>query len=269
METMEHLIANEAAIRGIASIVIFVVCAGLEVVLPKRPRLNSRVLRWTHNFLLVFLNSATMRIVFPLSTVAMANYIQENNLGLLNAVDLPMLVEVVIAVVLLDMAIYWQHRFFHTIPIFWLLHRMHHAETELDASSGARFHPFEIIVSMVVKFVVMVAVGVSPFAIIIFEIILNGTAVFNHSNLALPAGLDRFLRIFLVTPDMHRIHHSSDVRETNSNYGFNLPWWDYFFGSYVAEPKLGQKNMEIGLTEFREKKYLHISRLLSAPFWKS
>jgi sterol desaturase/sphingolipid hydroxylase (fatty acid hydroxylase superfamily) len=173
---------------------------------------------------------------------------------------------VVASVILLDLAIYFQHVLFHAVPLLWRLHRMHHADLDVDVSTGLRFHPFEILLSMVIKFAVVVALGAPATAVLLFEILLNATSMFNHSNIRFPVGFDRLLRWFVVTPDMHRVHHSIVSRETNSNFGFNLPWWDRLFGTYRAQPAAGHEAMTLGIEQFRDPRELGLDRMLLQPF---
>ena len=178
----------------------------------------------------------------------------------------PAWVGVVSSVVVLDLAIYLQHVLFHAVPSLWRLHRMHHADLEFDVSTGLRFHPIEILLSMVIKFIVVAALGAPAVAVLIFEVLLNATSMFNHGNVRIPTGLDRMLRWIVVTPDMHRVHHSILSRETNSNFGFNLPWWDRLFGTYRAQPTAGHDGMTIGIEQFREPRELGLDRMLLQPF---
>ena len=181
-------------------------------------------------------------------------------------VALPFWLEVAIAVVVLDLVIYLQHVMVHAVPALWRLHRMHHADLDFDVTTGARFHPFEILLSVALKLGTVMILGPAALAVVIFEVLLNGTSMFNHGNLRLPAGLDRALRLLVVTPDMHRVHHSDIAAETNSNFGFNFPWWDRLFGTYRAQPELGHEAMTIGLDGFRDPAELHLHNLLLQPF---
>jgi sterol desaturase/sphingolipid hydroxylase (fatty acid hydroxylase superfamily) len=186
--------------------------------------------------------------------------------GLFNLMAVPAWVGVVSSVVVLDLAIYLQHVLFHAVPVLWRLHRMHHADLEFDVSTGLRFHPLEILLSMLIKFTVIVALGAPAVAVLIFEVLLNATSMFNHGNVRIPTSLDRTLRWIVVTPDMHRVHHSILSRETNSNFGFNLPWWDRLFGTYWAQPTAGHDGMTIGIEQFREPRELGLDRMLLQPF---
>ena len=179
--------------------------------------------------------------------------------------SLPSWIEVVLAVLVLDLAIYGQHVLFHHVPALWRVHRMHHADLDIDVTTGTRFHPVEVVLSFGIKFVTVVAIGASSLSILIFEVLLNATSLFNHSNLRLAPRLERLLRWFVVTPDMHRVHHSIVRRETNSNFGFNLPWWDRLFGTHRPQPEAGHEDMAIGIDEFRTPKELRLDRMLTQP----
>jgi len=202
----------------------------------------------------------------PVGAVGVAVIAAKDGWGLFNIVALPSELEVALSVVLLDFAIYVQHVVFHAVPVLWRLHMVHHADLDIDVSTGIRFHTIEIIMSMGIKMVIVLLLGASAFAVIIFEILLNATAMFNHANLALPKGLDRLLRLVLVTPDMHRVHHSVIPRETNSNFGFNLPWWDYLCGTYRPQPEKGHDKMQIGLSQFQKSKTNDLFWMLKIPF---
>ena len=207
-----------------------------------------------------------MRIIFPTTAVGVALVAESKGWGLFHVMALPAWAAVVLGVILLDLAIYLQHVLVHAVPALWRLHRMHHADLEFDVTTGARFHPFEILLSMVLKLMVITALGVPAVAVLVFEVLLNATAMFNHSNVRIPTRFDRVLRLIVVTPDMHRIHHSVVPKETNSNFGFNLPWWDRLFGTYRAEPSAGQMGMTIGLDQFRDPAEQRLDRMLTQPF---
>jgi sterol desaturase/sphingolipid hydroxylase (fatty acid hydroxylase superfamily) len=196
----------------------------------------------------------------------MAVMAQQNGWGLLNNYHLPYWLSVVVGVLMLDLIIYLQHVMFHTVPILWGLHMMHHADLDFDVTTGLRFHPIEIWVSMGIKISAVAVFGASPLSILIFEILLNATSMFNHGNVMLPLGIDRVLRLFVVTPDMHRVHHSVTIRETNSNFGFNFPWWDRLLGTYRAQPAAGHVEMTIGLSQFRDPKRLTLPWMIALPF---
>jgi len=263
---MVDTMPSEIPIRLGAFVGVFVVMAIWEVLAPRRAQATRRLFRWPSNLGLVALNSALVRLVFPITAVGAAVLLQQQGWGLLNILALPEWTRVVVAFVLLDLAIYLQHRLFHWTPAFWRLHRMHHADTEINVTNGLRFHPLEIVLSMVIKFAVIAALGAPALAVLAFEVVLNATSIFNHANVALPGRLDRYLRWIVVTPDMHRVHHSVRPVETHSNFGFNLPWWDRCFGTYRAQPLDGHTAMRIGLPQFRDRKWLRLDRLLVQPW---
>jgi sterol desaturase/sphingolipid hydroxylase (fatty acid hydroxylase superfamily) len=258
--------ADEPVIRLVCFLGLFAAFALWEAMAPRRPRQLGRWRRWPSNIGIVFLNTALLRLAFPVTAVSYALLGEQRGWGLLNTLDLPHWLAVVIAVLLLDLAIYLQHVLFHAVPALWRLHRMHHADLEIDVTTGARFHTIEIVASMAIKIAVISALGPPAVAVLIFEILLNGTSMFNHSNIRLPAALDRVLRLLVVTPDMHRVHHSILRHETNSNFGFNFPWWDRLFGTYRAQPKAGHEAMTIGIEQFRDPREQRLDRMLSQPF---
>ncbi|GAA6135990.1 sterol desaturase family protein [Oceaniserpentilla sp. 4NH20-0058] len=263
----EWVVTNEAWVRSLCFFSILVVMMIWEGVKPKRQRLHTRLLRWTNNLGLVFFNSLVVRLILPLATVGVAQFAQQHEWGLFNQIQLHPIWVVVLTVVLFDMAIYWQHRLFHVVPVLWRLHKMHHVDQDIDVTTGSRFHPVEIILSLLIKFALVLLLGPSLLAVMLFEIILNGTAMFNHANVALPKKLDGVLRPWLVTPDMHRVHHSTILRESNSNYGFNLSVWDRLFGSYIAQPSLGHDGMHIGVRGYNNPKQIQIlPGMLYLPF---
>jgi sterol desaturase/sphingolipid hydroxylase (fatty acid hydroxylase superfamily) len=258
--------AFEDLIRVGSYLSVLGVMATWELLAPRRMLTASKFCRWGGNLTIVILNTAIARLLFAGGVAATAAMAQERGWGLLNWVDAPTWLEFGLAVVALDLVIYWQHQVFHGLPILWRFHMMHHSDLDLDVSSGVRFHPVEIIISTMVKGVAVVALGVAPLAVVVFEIVLNSTALFNHSNVKIPLAFEPILRWFVVTPDMHRIHHSVDPRETNSNYGFNVPWWDRLFGTYCAEPALGQRGMKIGLEHLGPPVCLNLMKMLQFPF---
>jgi sterol desaturase/sphingolipid hydroxylase (fatty acid hydroxylase superfamily) len=260
------LVANEPLIRLSAFVSIFLLMALWEMLAPRRARPVPRSARWPSNLGLVVLNTLLMRLILPTTAVGVALAAQAQGFGLLNVMALPPWLAFMLALVLLDMAIYLQHVLFHKVPVLWRLHRMHHADVDVDATNGLRFHPIEIALSMGIKFVVIGVLGAPAAAVVVFEVLLNGLAVFNHSNVRIALPLDRALRWFLVTPDMHRIHHSWYAQECNSNYGFNLTWWDRLFGTYRAQPQDGHVGMTLGLPEWREPGWLRLDRMLIQPF---
>jgi sterol desaturase/sphingolipid hydroxylase (fatty acid hydroxylase superfamily) len=261
----ETILAVEPSIRLAVFLGVLVAMALWEVAAPRRRREIPRVIRWTNNLALVVVDTAILRLSFPIIAVGLAVMAEDRGWGLFNAIDVAPWVAIVVSMLLLDLAIYLQHVMFHAVPGLWRLHRMHHADLEFDATTGLRFHPVEIVISMGIKLVVVAALGPPAVAVLLFEVILNATALFNHANIDLPRKVDRVLRWLVVTPDMHRVHHSVDPRETNSNYGFNLPWWDRLLGTYVPQPAKGHEGMTIGLEQFRTRRDLWLDRMLVQP----
>jgi len=257
---------NEIIIRVGSFLPAFLLVAMWEILSQRRPLTTSKKKRWINNLGITFLNPLVLRVVFPVLALDMAVIAQKQGWGLLNTFDPPYWVAVVIGIVLLDLTIYLQHVMFHAIPILWRLHMVHHADLDYDVTTGLRFHPIEIVLSMVIKLSVVVVIGPPALAVIIFEIVLNSAAMFNHGNIRLSLKIDEILRYFIVTPDMHRVHHSVIIRETNSNFGFNLPWWDRLFGTYRSQPVKGHEGMTIGLSQFRDAKRLTLPWLLILPF---
>ncbi len=263
---IETILAAEPTIRLAAFIGVLAAMALWEVAAPRRRQEIPRVIRWSNNLALVVLDTIILRLAFPILAVGLAVLAEEQGWGLFNIIEAPFWVAVIVSMLLLDFAIYLQHVMFHAVPGLWRLHRVHHADLEFDATTGLRFHPLEILISMGVKLIAVLALGPPALAVLLFEVILNATALFNHSNINLPRPVDRVLRLFVVTPDMHRVHHSSDPRETNSNYGFNLPWWDRLLGTYIAQPARGHEGMEIGIEQFRTSRDLWLDRMLVQPW---
>ncbi|OUS10344.1 sterol desaturase [Gammaproteobacteria bacterium 54_18_T64] len=262
----EILLGHEAQIRLSFFIGIFALMAGWELVAPRRSGQVTRRLRWPGNLGIVVFNTLVIRVVMPTTAVALALAGEAAGWGLLQQFDLPLWLASTLAIICLDLAIYLQHIMFHAVPVLWRLHRMHHADLAFDVSTGARFHPLEIIVSMAIKFMVITALGPPAVAVLVFEVLLNVLAMFNHANARLPLGLDRVLRRVIVTPDMHRVHHSVIPREANSNFGFNLSLWDRALGTYCAQPAAGHQEMGIGIDQFRSEDELRLGRMLAQPF---
>lgn len=258
------MIESEAHIRLLAFISCLLLLAAAETLWPRRVVLRSG--RWPTNLTLVILNTLLMRFTFPLLAVGWAIQVEANNWGLLALFTLPVLGKVLLAILLLDLIIYWQHRLFHRIPWLWRLHRLHHSDLDFDVTTGLRFHPGEIIVSMLIKLGAVTVLGAPAIAVLMFEIILSSSSLFEHANLRLPKPLDRMLRVLIVTPDMHRIHHSVLPAETNSNYGFSFSFWDRVFRSYRHSPRDGQLAMRIGLEQFRQPTDQRFDHLLLQPF---
>jgi sterol desaturase/sphingolipid hydroxylase (fatty acid hydroxylase superfamily) len=244
---------------------VLVAMAMWELRAPRRRLSVSRGVRWPSNLGIVAINTALLRLLFPTAAVGMALVAEAHGWGLFNAIALPTGLATLLAVVVLDLAIYLQHVLFHAVPALWRLHRMHHADLDFDVTTGVRFHPVEILLSLVIKLGVVAALGAPPLAVLIFEVVLNATSMFSHGNVSLPAWADRILRWVVVTPDMHRVHHSAIPGETNSNFGFNLPWWDRLFGTYRPQPALGHEGMTIGLNVFRDPTELRLDRMLLQP----
>lgn len=261
----QTLLAAEPTIRLAVFLGILAVMALWEVAAPRRRQEIPRVLRWSNNIALVVVDTVILRLSFPILAVGLAVMAEDRGWGLFNAIDAPQWVAILVSMLLLDLSIYLQHVMFHAVPGLWRLHRMHHADLEFDATTGLRFHPIEILLSMGIKLAVVAALGPPAVAVLLFEVLLNATALFNHANIDLPRPVDRVLRLFVVTPDMHRVHHSTSPRETNSNYGFNLPWWDRLLGTYVAQPAKGHIGMEIGIEQFRTRRDLWLDRMLIQP----
>ncbi len=251
--------------------IVFFVCIMLfvtvwELLAPRRRLTVSKAGRWFTNLTIILLDSFLVKLLFPVAAVGVAMAAQNHGWGLFHILQLPGWLSVLAGVLLLDLVIYLQHVMVHAIPLLWRLHMVHHADLDCDVTTGLRFHPLEILLSMGIKMVVVAGLGIPVLAVLIFEITLNGTAMFNHGNIYLPKKLDHYLRLLVVTPDMHRVHHSVIIRETNSNFGFNFPWWDRLFGTYRAQPVAGHKGMNIGITPYRTATQVTLLCLLLLPF---
>lgn len=244
---------------------LLIICAW-EIIMPRRKLTQGKLVRWPSNFGIVLINTLFLRWIFPTTAIGVALISKQNALGVFHFLSVPFPIAFISSVILLDLTIYLQHVMSHAVPLFWRLHRMHHTDLDLDVTSGARFHPLEMGISMVIKFSVIILLGAPPLAVLVFEIILNTMAMFNHGNIYLSPKVDQFLRWIFVTPDMHRIHHSIRLNETNSNFGFNLSWWDRLLGTYQHIPQDGHEKMTIGITLFRNSKYLKLHWLLVQPF---
>jgi len=249
---------NENIARISVFLGLLVLFSILEYLIPRRVMPGSKPKRAAANLSLVVIDSIAVKILLPMTAGLFAVWVAEKDMALLGFQT-----PVLLAIIILDLIIYWQHRIFHVVPLFWRLHKVHHSDNAIDTSTALRFHPVEIVLSMLVKFAAIILFGIPVLAIVIFEILLNAMALFNHSNIKIP--FDNILRLFIVTPDMHRVHHSVIVGETNSNYGFNVPWWDRIFGSYVAQPKHGHQDMKIGLSQY-EGGETSLVKLLLMPF---
>ena len=255
----ESILVQEPMLRLGVFLGVLMAMATWEGAAPRRRQEIPRVIRWTNKLALVVVDTAILRLSFPILAVGLALIAEKRGWGLFNALEAPLWLAVLLSILLLDLAIYLQHVLFHTVPALWRLHRMHHADLEFDVTTGLRFHPLEI------KLAVVAALGAPAVAVLIFAVLLNATAMFNHANIRLPKGVDRVLRWIVVTPDMHRVHHSVIPNETNSNFGFNLPWWDRLLGTYRAQPKAGHEGMTIGIEQFRTPRDLWLDRMLIQP----
>ena len=255
----------EGAIRLAAFVAVFAAVALWEALAPRRKRSFERRARWPHNLGLLLVDVALVRVFAPGAAIAVAMTAAGSGWGLLNALALPGWSAIAAGIALLDLAIYFQHVMFHAVPALWRLHRVHHADLDFDVTTGARFHPIEILISTAIKCAAIAALGAPVISVFVFEILLNATAMFNHANASLPQRLERWLRWLVVTPDMHRVHHSVRYEESSSNFGFNLPWWDRLFGTYRAQPRLGHAVMTIGVDAFRSSQDLRLDRLLVQP----
>lgn len=267
MSFIEAVAGHEQAIRLGFFLGILAIMAVWEILAPKRVLTVSKTVRWTNNLGLVFFNSFIVRLIFPAAAVGVAAFASAHGWGLFNYYSVPPVLAIALTIVAMDFIIYLQHVLVHAVPVLWRLHRVHHADLDFDVTTGARFHPFEIILSMLIKFATIVVLGAPVVAVIIFEVVLNAMSMFNHGNVGLPVGLDRALRWFIVTPDMHRVHHSIEADETNSNFGFNLSIWDRMFGTWREQSRAGHQGMTIGIREFREPRQASwIDGMLAIPF---
>jgi sterol desaturase/sphingolipid hydroxylase (fatty acid hydroxylase superfamily) len=253
-------------LRLVAFLSVFLVLAMAEQRWPRRPLTVSKPHRWTVNLTIIAANTLLVRLLFPLAPFALAMQAQAHGWGLLPLLALPVWLETLVSLLALDLLIYTQHRLFHRTPVLWRFHRMHHTDLDLDVSSGTRFHPLEIFLSLAIKLAAVVLLGASPLSVLLFEILLNATSMFSHANLRIPLVIDQELRRLLVTPDMHRVHHSIFPIETDSNFGFNLSCWDRLFGTYRAQPDAGHDRMQIGLKQWRDQEELGLRALLLIPF---
>lgn len=263
---MNWLMEQEPLVRMGAFAGVFAAMMIWEILAPRRTPSVSKGYRWANNLGIVVLDSLLLRLLFPAAAVGVALFAETRGWGLFQLPDWPFWLEVALSVILLDFAIWAQHVLFHAVPTLWRLHRMHHTDVDFDVTTGLRFHPIEILLSMIIKAGVIVMLGAPALAVLIFEVLLNATSLFNHGNVRLPRTLDRVLRWVVVTPEMHRVHHSWYPNETNSNFGFNLPWWDRLMGTYRDQPRDGHEAMTIGINQFRERADLRLDRLLIQPF---
>jgi len=256
---------EEYLVRLSVFIGVLVVMALWQVLAPKKELIQGYK-RWPANLGLIVIDSLVARVLLPAGAVGAAMWAEQHGVGVLPALGFSDVVTVIVAVIVLDLIIYLQHVLFHAAPMLWRLHQVHHADRDIDVTTGLRFHPIEIVISMLIKITAVAALGVPVLAVVIFEIILNAMAMFNHSNIRFPKVLDSVVRLLLVTPDMHRVHHSIIVRETNSNYGFNLSVWDRLFGTYRAQPEKGHDGVQIGLPEYQDKPTYQLGWMLKLPF---
>ena len=267
MQFEQFVLAHEPAIRLSFFIGVFALVGIWEVLAPRRTLTVSKFLRWASNIGLVVLNTVMLRLLFPMAAVGVAAFCTANGWGVLHHFQVPFWLAVPLALLTMDFVIWLQHVMVHAVPALWRLHRVHHADMDYDLTTGSRFHPAEIVLSMLIKFATIAVLGPPIVAVVVFEVVLNAASMFNHGNIGLPAGLDRVLRWVIVTPDMHRVHHSVEDDETNSNFGFNLPWWDRLLGTYRAQPRAGQLGMTIGIhghTDPRE--VARLDGMLLMPF---
>jgi sterol desaturase/sphingolipid hydroxylase (fatty acid hydroxylase superfamily) len=262
----EFVTTHEATIRMGFFVGIFLSVALVELLAPRRVLSTSKKTRWFGNIGIVFINTFLLRLLVPAGAVGVSVWIGHQGWGIFNHIQWPFWLEVVLTIIILDFVVYMQHVLFHAVPVLWRLHMMHHADLDFDLTTGTRFHPLEIIISLGIKAGAITILGAPPVGVIIFEIILNGTAMFNHGNFFIPLGFDRVLRLLVVTPDMHRVHHSVFPNETNTNFGFNLPWWDRLCGTYKPQPTKGHKQMTIGLNQFRDPSRLTLPWMIALPF---
>lgn len=263
------LIDNEVFLRLGFFTGIFLCMALWERIAPRRPLSQKRSTRWTNNLGLTGFNALLIFLVFPVAAVGTAVYAEEKGWGLFSWLQLPGWLEGLAAIVILDLTIYTQHVLFHKVPLFWRFHKMHHTDLDIDVTTGARFHPGEILLSMAIKMGAVLVIGAPAWSVIVFEILLNGTSMFNHSDAYIPVHADSLIRRMLVTPDMHRVHHSVIIKETDSNFGFNFPWWDRLFRTYRDQPAAGHTDMTIGLANYRDSKWLTLHWMLLVPFMSS
>lgn len=259
----ETLLSHEPAIRLAAFFGVLAIMMLWETRLPRRPM--ARGMRWISNLGIIGLNTLVLRLIFPTAAVGFAVFAEARGWGAFNLIDLPYWVAFIASILLLDLAVYAQHVVFHAVPPLWRLHRMHHSDTGFDVTTGLRFHPIEIILSMAIKGVIVALLGAPAAAVLVFEVVLNATSMFNHTNGRLPRRVDAVVRWVLVTPDMHRVHHSIVPSETHSNFGFSVSWWDRIFRTYRAQPAAGHEAMTIGQESFREPGEVRLDRMLLQP----
>jgi diguanylate cyclase (GGDEF)-like protein len=263
---IEYIYKYEAAIRLSVFVCAFGVFALWEWGTPKRELTQVKYKRWFNNFAMVVCSTMVVRLFVPTAVIGVAYFVDQAGWGFANYFEMSFWFSVVFSFILLDLAIYFQHAMFHVLPVMWRFHRVHHSDLDFDITTGLRFHPGEVLISLLIKFTTVVALGAPVLAVILFEVSLNFMAMFTHSNIRLNKTFERVLRWFIVTPDMHRVHHSILENETNSNFAFNISLWDRIFGTYIAKPKAGHQGMTIGLEQFRELAWQRFSRLIFMPF---
>lgn len=262
----DWILSHEPTLRLGSFTAVFAIMALWELIAARRELGQSRSKRWFTNLGISVFDSFVVRLIFPAAAVGLALLAENEGWGLLQRFDLPFTLSVIVSVILLDLAIYLQHVMFHAVPALWRFHMVHHSDQDFDLTTGIRFHPVEIVLSIVIKFAAIAALGPPPAAVFIFAVLLNTTSMFNHGNVRLPLAVDRWLRWILVTPDMHRVHHSIEIDESNSNFGFNLPWWDRLFGTYRAQPRDGHQEMRLGVEHLEQPAARGLLGLLVLPF---
>jgi sterol desaturase/sphingolipid hydroxylase (fatty acid hydroxylase superfamily) len=260
------LLEHESAIRLGSFLGVFVLLALWEALAPRRVPETSKVIRWSNNAALVIANILLVRLLFPLAAVGLAVFVEERGTGVLNMYSVPYVVAVVVSLLAFDLAVYLIHLAFHTAPVLWRMHRVHHADVDVDVATAVRFHPIQMVLSAAVKLAVILVLGPPVLAVVLFETLFHALLLFNHTNVRIAPAVERVLRWFIVTPDMHRVHHSIHPAETNSNFGFALPWWDRLFGTYRAEPAAGHERMALGIDSFRTERDFWLDRMLLNPF---
>ncbi|MBQ14243.1 MAG: sterol desaturase family protein [Gammaproteobacteria bacterium] len=264
---MNNLLADsESSVRLAIFLGVFLLLASAELRYPRRTLAHSKLQRWLSNIGISALNTVLIRITLPIAGVAAALLAQDQQWGILHLIQLPPLLGILVFVAVFDLTIYWQHRLFHVVPLLWRFHRVHHTDMDYDLTTGNRFHPVSILISSAIKIMLVLIMGALPTSILIAEVLLNVTSMFNHSNLKLPSKVDSMLRKILVTPDMHRIHHSTDEFEHNQNFGFNFSWWDRLFNSYLEQANTAHETLDIGITGMQDRESLQLLTMLLQPF---
>jgi sterol desaturase/sphingolipid hydroxylase (fatty acid hydroxylase superfamily) len=266
MDASTNFISPETLVRLWFFAAIFFVMALSEKIAPRRIMLKSKTKRWISNMGMEIIDVVVLRLIFPVFPVGVAVICAQRGWGLLNYYQITPLLALLVGVAALDFVIYLQHRMFHVVPLFWRVHMVHHTDLDIDVTTALRFHPLEIILSLLIKIAAVAVIGAPPLSVLVFEILLNGAAMFNHGNVGILLPFDRIIRMVLVTPDMHRVHHSVIARETNSNYGFSFPWWDKLLGTYKAQPQDGHDKMKIGLNGYHDDRSLKLASMLAMPF---